>query len=173
MKGSVFCTIVISAILISGIGLGLAYSASIMVQNNSISTTSGYCTINTDSSEVSINGNDIAFSHSLGDNSYCTITYNHHSLHPQSGIINMDVTIKDLGSPLTSVVISLTSGGNVIGSTTLSGMGGVLSGTISGIGPLSNNGSLTFSLTLPLDISFSSNATIDLNFVAYPLSEGN
>lgn len=172
MKESVICTIVISAILVSGIGFGLAYSASIMVQNNSISTTSGYCTINTDSSEVSVSGNDIIFSHSSGDDSYCTIIYNHYSLHPQSGIINMDVTIRDPGASHIPIVISMTSGGSVIGSTTLSVTGDVLSGTISGIGPLSNNESLTFSLTLSPDVSFSSNATIDLNFVAYPLSEG-
>ena len=84
----------------------------------------------------------------------------------------MGVTIRDSDTSLSPIVISMTSGGSVIGSTTLSVTGDVLSGTISGIGPLSNNESLTFSLTLSPDVSFSSNATIDLNFVAYPLPEG-
>ena len=158
--------------LLSLIGVAYAYSSELIL-DNSIEVSTGYCEISSDSQVVTINGNSILFKHEGGEDEDCTITYHHYPSYLQSGIINMDVTIEDSSASHTSIVISMTSGGDVIGSTTLSGTGGVLSGTISGIGPLSNNGSLTFSLTLPPDVSFSSNATIDLNFVAYPLSEGN
>ena len=173
MKIRAMCLAIVSLSLISMVGIGLAYEAEIMIANNSIDSGSTYCEVNTDSLEAAINGNKIIFIHPLDSDDYCTISYSDHSSVSQNGIINMDLTIEDRGSSLTSVKISMTSDGNVIGSTILSGTGGILSGTISGIGPLSNNESLTFSLTLPSDVSFTSNATIDLNFVAYPLSEGN
>ena len=173
MKIRAMCLAIVSLSLISMVGIGLAYEAEIMIANNSIDSGSTYCEVNTNSLGAAIDGNKIIFIHLLDSDDCCTITYSDHSSISQDGIINMDLTIKDVGSSLTSVIICMTSGGNIIGSPTLSGTEGILSGTISGIGPLSNNGSLTFSLTLPSDVSFSSNATINLNFVAYPLSEGN
>ena len=165
--------IVVLLLSVSGIGVGFAYDTTFVVSDNVVESSSEYCQINSDAINVMINGNRVQFTHYSGEDESCKITYAHHSLSPQSGIVNMDVTIKDPGVSLTPIVISMTSSGKVIGSTTLSGTGDVLSGTISGIGPISNKGSLTFSLILPLGVSFSSNATIDLNFVAYPLSEGS
>lgn len=173
MKIKAMYLAIVSLFLISTVGIGLAYESEIMISNNSIDSGSIYCEVNTDSLGVVIDGDKIVFIHLLNSDNYCTISYSDHSYVSQNGIINMGVTIKDPGASLTPIVISMTSNGGVIGSTTLSGTGDVLSGIISGVGPLSNNGSLTFSLTLPSDVSFSSNATIVLNFVAYPLSEGN
>ena len=171
MKCRVIVVVSSVLLLISGVGIGLALDSSFITSDNVVNSSSDYCTISTDSFGVRINGSDVSFIHSSDIDGLCTITYSHASAS-QKGIINMGVTIRDSDTSLSPIVISMTSGGSVIGSTTLSVTGDVLSGTISGIGPLSNNENLTFSLTLSPDVSFSSNATMDLNFVAYPLPEG-
>lgn len=162
-------SVVAFLLLISGIGVGLAYSTTLIIDGNLINSSSEYCEISTDSTGVSIVGNDIVFEHSMESDEQCTITYSHHSVNPQSGIISIDVVISSPDVSITSTVISMISGGDVVGSTELVGTGGTIKGSISGIGPIKNNNSMSFSLELPPDVIFSSGTSIMLMFEIIPM----